>query len=314
MRFYTNFNLVQNTAIKIRRFAENIYMREFAVKAYDSVRKTVKYYTDRRFSTIAGTLVYFFLMSITPFLLWLTLVFGNVDVGRFLNHRLLEGARPVLKYLKSAAVAAAENTGGISSIGDLAFDGAGIIFLATSLYSSTNFFYHLRRSGEIVYESKNVKNGLRLRLLSVALIAATLLMIALIAGISVIGTTFMEMFLPSGLSDGISLIFITALMFGTAVALNIFACPQKIKPYEAVCGSLLTTALWLIFGFGFGLYLKFSSPEKLYGKIASVIVFLLWCYVMMCCFVIGMLDNGKHIKTEPLISAEIVKNNKGLPK
>lgn len=249
-------------------------------------------------------------MSITPFLLWLTLVFGNVDVGRFLNHRLLEGAEPVLRYLKSSAETAAGNTVGIARLGSVAFDGTGIIFLATSLYSSTNFFYHLRRSGEIIYESRRVKGGLRLRLLSIALIGAAILMIALVAGISVVGTTLMEKILPSGITDGISLLFITALMFGTAVVLNVFACPQKIKPSEAICGSLLTTALWLILGTGFGVYLKFASPEKLYGKIASLIIFLLWCYVMMCCFVIGMINNGKYIKGEEFYDKLL--KNKGL--
>lgn len=255
--------------------------------AYETVKQTVKYYTDKRFSTIAGTLVYFLLMSITPFMLWLTLVLGNIDVSRFLNHRLLEGASPILRYLKSSAESAADGAG-VSGTG-----GISIIFLATSLYSSTNFFYHLRRSGEIIYEASDTKSGLRLRLMSVGLICAAIISIALVAAVSVIGTAFTEKFLPVWLSNSISLIFITALMFGTAVILNIFACPQKLKPSNAAVGSLLTTALWLIIGAGFGVYLKFASPEKLYGKIASLIVFLLWCYVMMCCFVVGMINNGK---------------------
>ncbi len=255
--------------------------------AYETVKQTVKYYTDKRFSTIAGTLVYFLLMSITPFMLWLTLVMGNIDVSRFLNHRLLEGASPILRYLKSSAESAADGAG-VSGTG-----GISIIFLATSLYSSTNFFYHLRRSGEIIYEASDTKSGLRLRLMSVGLICAAIISIALVAAVSVIGTAFTEKFLPVWLSNSISLIFITALMFGTAVILNIFACPQKLKLANAAVGSLLTTALWLIIGAGFGVYLKFASPEKLYGKIASLIVFLLWCYVMMCCFVVGMINNGK---------------------
>lgn len=255
--------------------------------AYETVKQTVKYYTDKRFSTIAGTLVYFLLMSITPFMLWLTLVMGNIDVSRFLNHRLLEGASPILRYLKSSVESAADGAG-VSGTG-----GISIIFLATSLYSSTSFFYHLRRSGEIIYEASDTKSGLRLRLMSVGLICAAIISIALVAAVSVIGTAFTEKFLPVWLSNSISLIFITVLMFGTAVILNIFACPQKLKLANAAVGSLLTTALWLIIGAGFGVYLKFASPEKLYGKIASLIVFLLWCYVMMCCFVVGMINNGK---------------------
>ena len=46
----------------------------------------------------------------------------------------------------------------------------------------------------------------------------------------------------------------------------------------------------------------FASPEKLYGKIASLIVFLLWCYVMMCCFVIGMINNRRHVRNRPVLS------------
>lgn len=258
--------------------------------------QTLRYYTDKRFSTIAGTLVYFLIMSITPFLFWLALTFGNVDVGRFLNNRLLEGVSPMLRFLKNSAEHAADENGRTISS---ALSGTGIIFLATSLYSSTNFFYHLRRSGEIIYESKSVKGGVKLRFMSLLLIAAAIILIALVAGISVVGSAFLERFLPAYISDSISLVFITALMFGAAVILNLFACPEKMKFSEAVCGSLLTTGLWLVFLVGFGVYLKFASPEKLYGKIASVIVFLLWCYIMTCCLVIGMINNGRYMKNTP---------------
>ncbi len=246
----------------------------------NNVKTNLKYYFDKRFSTIAGTLVYFILMSITPFMLWLTLVLGNADVVKVLDRRILDGVSPFLRYLKSSAESAAS--------------GAGILLLVTSLYSSSNFFYHLRRSGEIIYESANIKSGLKLRILSLILIVATIALIAVTAIISVVGSSFLNKFMPIFVSDAISLIFITLTMFVIAVVLNIFACPYKMKPSEAVPGSLLTTALWLIFFVGFAVYLKFATPERLYGKIASLIVFLLWCYIMMSCFVIGMINNGKY--------------------
>lgn len=87
----------------------------------------VKHFSDKRFSTIAGTLVYFLLMSIAPFILWLTIVFGSIDFERFLSNELFESVSPVLRYLKDSAENAAS--------------GAGIVFLVTTLYSSANFFY-----------------------------------------------------------------------------------------------------------------------------------------------------------------------------
>lgn len=238
----------------------------------------VKYFSDKRFSTIAGTLVYFLLMSITPFILWLTMVFGSIDLERFLSHELFKSVSPVLRYLQQSAESAA--------------NGAGLVFLVTTLYSSANFFYHLRRSGEMIYASKRNKEGIKLRLVSMLLIILAVVLIAVTAAITVAGKWILDEFLPFYVSNTVSCVFLTATVFTVILVLNIFACPYKYKAEDMVPGSLLTTGLWLIFLIGFTIYLQFANPERLYGKIASLIVFLLWCYVMMSCFVIGLIYNG----------------------
>lgn len=243
-----------------------------------AILKTFRYFSDKRFSTIAGTLVYFLLMSIAPLILWVTLVIGNVDIEPLLSSELLESVRPILGYLKDSAESAAS--------------GAGIILLLTTLYSSTNFFYHLRRSGEIVYDSPKRKGGLKLRLISLTLIFIIIFLGAILAVLSVSGNWLLGKILPFYLADIISYTFISATLFTVALVLNLFACPYKLKAEEAVAGSLLTTALWLLFLIGFSVYLHFANPERLYGKIASLIVFLLWCYVMMSSFVVGVIYNG----------------------
>ena len=237
-----------------------------------------KYFSDKRFSTIAGTLVYFLLMSIAPFIFWLTLVLGKVNTEQFFSNELFEGISPFLIDLKNSA--------------ESATSGAGIILLITTLYSSTNFFYHLRRSGEIIYNSPRVKGGLRLRLASLFLIFSTYLLFALVAAVSVAGTYILEKFMPFYIADMITCTFVTASAFAVALVLNLFACPYKLKAKDAVSGSLLTCALWIVFLIGFTVYMQFANPERLYGKIASLIIFLLWCYVMMSCFVIGVIHNG----------------------
>lgn len=237
-----------------------------------------KYFSDKRFSTIAGTLVYFLLMSIAPFIFWLTLVLGKVSTEQFLSNELFESISPFLNDIKSSA--------------ESATSGAGIILLVTTLYSSTNFFYHLRRSGEIIYNSSRVKGGLRLRLASLLLIFATYLLFAIVAAVAVAGSYILEKFMPFYAADIITCTFVTASAFAAALVLNLFTCPYKLKVNEAVPGSLLTCALWIVFLMGFTVYMQFANPERLYGKIASLIIFLLWCYVMMSSFVIGVIYNG----------------------
>ena len=238
-----------------------------------------KYFSDRRFSTIAGTLVYFLLMSIAPFIFWLTLVLGKTATERILAFEMFDSISPFLSYIKSSAEGATR--------------GAGIVLLITTLYSSTNFFYHLRRSGEIIYNSKRKKGGIRLRLASLFLIFSIYLLTAVIAVTGLSGSFFLEKFIPSFMADIITCTFSTAAAFCVALVLNLFTCPYKLKAEEAVPGSLLTTALWIIFLIGFSVYMSFANPERLYGKIASIIVFLLWCYIMMNSLVIGIIYNGK---------------------
>lgn len=252
------------------------------------IKKIIRYIFDKKFSTIAGTLVYFLIMSITPFLLWLTLFFKGLDVEKLLSNELFAGILPLISYLKNSAESAA--------------GGAGIVLLVTTLYSSTNFFYHLKKSGEIIYDEENLRGGIWIRVKSVIYIFIAIFLVAVMGGVALAGKFFAELFLQPVVANAISLTYITALAFVIAIVLNIYICPQRIKVGEVLSGSLVTTALWLAFLQGFTIYLHFASPERLYGKIAVVIIFLLWCYMLMSCFVIGVIYNSyfKRVKKFPL--------------
>lgn len=237
-----------------------------------------RYFSDKRFSTVAGTLVYFLLMSIAPFTLWLTVIFGDVGLDAVLSYEIFSGAGPFLTEIKQSAGQAA--------------GGAGIVLLVTTLYSSTNFFYHLRRSGEIIYDSKRAKGGLKLRLAALALIFATMALTAASSAVLLWGGFYLERWIPKFLADGLVYLFILAIAILVCLLLNLFTCPYKIKMGEALSGSLLTAVFWVVLAVGFSVYLSFADPGKLYGKIASLFVFLLWSYLMMNSFVIGVIYNA----------------------
>ena len=240
-----------------------------------------KHFSDKRYSTIAGTLVYFLLMSIAPTLLWLALIVGKIDLRGIISHTLFEAIEPFVTYLNDAAQNAAA--------------GAGVVLAATSLYSSTNFFYHLRRSGEIIYDSDRKKSGFRLRILAAGIVLIVIACAAVFAAFFLVGSNMLFYFVPQFITECITLIVITVAGFFIALLLNIFACPHKLGFSRAVSGSLLTTALWLLFAGGFTVYLRFSDPSQLYGAVAAVIIFLLWCYVMISSLVVGIIYNAMYV-------------------
>lgn len=246
-----------------------------------TIIKEFKFYSDKRFTTLSGTLVYFFLMSVTPFLFWLALIVGEVDISRFLPADIFSAIQPVVEALQQAAVTA---TGS-----------ATLILLLTSLWSSTNFFYHLRRSGEIIFAPYVKTGAIKLRIRALFAVFAILLIFALAAVTPFIGVNVLENIMPRPLAEAITIIFLTMFAFFASYFLNVFACPYKLSFSQACGGALLTVILWILFAVGFTVYMHFSNPQRLYGAIAAIIVFLLWCYLMINSLVIGLIYNSKYL-------------------
>ena len=240
-----------------------------------------KYISDKRYSTLSGTLVYFLILSVTPFFFLLTLFVGDVDFSAVISHELFSAVAPVIEYLQQSA---REATGS-----------AGIILALTSLWSSTNFFYHLRRSGEIIYGS-GVKEGIKLRLTSLLAVFLTIIIVAAATAVPFLSYAVLMNIMPPAVAEAISLAFITMAAFFVAYLLNIFACPYRLGFGRASGGVFLTVILWIVFAVGFKIYLQFSNPQKLYGAVAAIIVFLLWCYLMVNSLVIGIIYNGKNLE------------------
>lgn len=240
-----------------------------------------KYFSDKHYSTLSGTLVYFLLMSIAPFLFLLSLIVGELDIRIITDNQIFSAIAPTLDGLKN-------------TVGKIAI-GTELILGATSLYSSTNFFYHLRRIGEIIYGEKRKKGGLRLRLSSLLIVFCVIMLVAVITAFYVFGADVLINFMPKAITELISSAFMVLLAFFVAVLLNKFTCPYKLTFEESVSGSLLTVILWVLFAIGFSVYMQYSDPTKLYGKIASIIVFMLWSYLMINCLIIGIIYNGKFL-------------------
>lgn len=263
---------------------EQVKRKNVFTRAWERGRGAYSVLADNKFTTIAGTLVFFLVLSLVPLLFFLTLIFGGrISAEQLFELELFDWAKGLIGYLDTHASDAST--------------GAGILFLATTFWSATGFFYHLRRSGEIICGIEKGKNGWRLRLSAVAFSIIAILFIALAGGV-VIGANLLTRSLPSLLSWFIVYTVVAVFGFFGAWVLNVYACPYRITPAETAAGSAMTSFSWLIAAVLFRLYLVLSSPEKLYGALSTVIVFLLFLYWLMICFTAGMIYNFRKMRSE----------------
>ena len=242
---------------------------------------------EHRYTTLAGTLVFFLLLSLVPFLFWLTLLFGKSAAlsEAVVGLGLFDWASELVAFLQENA----ESAGW----------GAGVIFLATTLWSCTGFFYHLRRSGEIIYDYRRKKQGWKVRLSALGLTLCVLFFFA-VSGTLLLTVNLVTSRLPAWLSYPARYALLLILGFFAAWILNAYVCPYRCRPSETVLGSFLTALAWLVASAAFSVYLAFGNKEKLYGALALVIVFLLWLYWMMICLTAGVVFNHARMKTNGL--------------
>jgi membrane protein len=173
-----------------------------------------------------------------------------------------------------------------------------VLLLVTTLYSATNLFYQMRRSGEIIYEHRHENQGLRMRVGAVALMFIVMLLVAAFAIALAVGAFLFSRLLPERLEIFADYLLLIALSFALVLLLNAYICPYKRPLKTFVRGTLITVVAWAGAVIGFTVYLRVSNVARLYGALSVMIVFLLWLYVLMICFIAGVIFNSEKIETE----------------
>lgn len=261
------------------------------VRVWNKGRGAYGVLAENKYTTIAGTLVFFLIMSLVPFLFWASLLFSRsgILIQELLELELFDWAKDLIVFFQTNAEGATA--------------GAGILFLVTTLWSSTGFFYHLRRSGEIIYSYRG-NHGWKVRVSAVIL--TLLLMVFLVfVGAVILGANLFLRSYPTYVYYPVvySLVFVFG--FFVAWGLNSYVCPFRISPNDTVLGSLYTAIAWLIASAAFSVYLNFTNQERLYGALSLVIVFLLWVYWMMICFTSGVIYNSRRLESRNLVRKKL---------
>ncbi len=254
-----------------------------AQKAYYYVKDKYALLSLKKYTTLAGTLVFFLIMSIVPLSFWLTLVIGKlpVDTEKLLSLSVFDSVKGVFEYVQKEA--------------QTATTGASVVLILTTLYSATNLFYQIRRSGEIIYDFHEEKQGLRLRLGALALLI--LLMAASVAFLLVfaLGSFIFSRLLSSAWEKVADYALLIALAYLLVLLLNVYVCPYKERVRSFLFGTTITVVAWIGAVIGFSVYLKISNVSRLYGALSTLIVFLLWLYILTICFIVGVIFNSEKI-------------------
>jgi membrane protein len=250
---------------------------------YEYLKDKYRLLSLKKYTTLAGTLVFFFVLSILPLSFWLSLLLGKLPINtdELLSLPVFESVKNVLIYVKDEA--------------ERASAGASIILIVTTLYSSTNLFYQIRRSGEIIYDYHRENAGLRLRLGALILLIMVMGLVISFLLAFALGSFLFSLFFSRAWQMIAYYALLSVVAFFLILLLNVYICPYKASMRYFLSGTFITLSLWGMAVVGFSVYLRISNLSQLYGALSAVIVFLLWLYLLMVGFIIGVIWNSEKI-------------------
>lgn len=251
----------------------------------DRINAVIKYLAEKRFTTVAGAWVYFFLSSVIPLAFLIVTAFGvfGVTLSEDLVSRLPEEFRGAGEAIISTAERASKS--------------ATLLFVLTVLFSCTSLLNQMSKDGDYLYgKTSKRKRGILRRLWALGALAVlfTLFLGAAFtfAFGNLLGLNAKHKTLIRILTVVLAFLVIISFGYVVIILLNRFICPVKITFSEMSIGALVSLAVIVLGTIGFTLYLRFfSSYNAFYGSLAAIVAFLLWAYILMLGLVVGVVIN-----------------------
>lgn len=256
------------------------------------VRSNRKYDIDQRASAVAYSLT----LAAFPAIIFLFTLIPYIPIEH-LDQQIMELLR---ENIPSGIYEDADQT--IMDIisrprkGVLSF---GFIF---AMIASTNGMMSLMRSFDMVYDDNDTRGFLKLRGIATLLTLLLILVLFLSVILLIVGDAVMNI-----LSDWnilrdtwmISLLNITRYLisFGSlmlTISMIYRFAPSHGRQFSFInAGAVISSVLILFATYGFSFYLsRFSSYNKLYGSIGTMIALMIWLYLLAFVIILGFEINA----------------------
>lgn len=262
------------------------------------IRSFLARYKKHDISVHAASSAFFLMLSIFPFFILVLHLARLLPIGiasdGFTVAVLPEPVREVLAVILSDA---GRNISGalisVTAVVALWSAGRGVSAIRGGLCS--------------VFEIDDNKGYIISRILSSVYVIGFLVVISAISVVLVLGSTVSN-WLKSTFPGLISIIYFIVdfrIVVGFALLVGLFLLIYKVIPAhkmrfrDEIPGAVITAVSWMIFSYGFSIYISnFSDMSTIYGSMSAIAIIMLWMYFAMIILLCGaevnsMLTDGE---------------------
>lgn len=188
-------------------------------------------------------------------------------------------------------------------------DSGNLVVLITVLIFASNGPHSMIVASNLIYRIKN-KNYLYRRLKAFIMLIILLILFIFVLFVPVLGNIIIKilctLFQSNQMSETIYWLYHLAkyplsffIIYFFVKLLYVMGPDKKIKSKNVTFGAFFTTLLWIISTTIFSIYVEnFASYSTIYGGISSMIILLLWIYLLAYIYVLGMALNVSEYEVD----------------
>jgi membrane protein len=270
------------------------------------LKRTYREYKADNLSDLAAALTYYAVLAIFPMLIVLVSVLGLIgsSVTQPLIENLGKVAPGAAKQIFTSAIQNIQSNQGTAGV-------LVVVGIAGALWSASSYVAAFMRASNVVWdveEGRPVWRTIPVRI-GVTILTVVLLTIGALA-VTLTGGLAKQLGNVIGVGSTAVTIWdiakwpVLVLLVALILAILYYAAPNVRQPgFRWVTpGGLLAVVLWIVVSALFAFYVaNFSSYNKTYGALASVIVFLVWLWITNTVILLGAelnaeIERGRQIE------------------
>lgn len=269
-------------------------MKMDMVKGYQKLSTFIQNMKKENLSAYASSVAFFIFLSLVPILI---VICAMIPYTPLTKENLLGLLLEIMPEKLEGIIT--------SVLDDVYYRSAGVLSVAIliTLWSAGKGVLAMIRGLNAVNDVEERRNYFVVRLVSSFYTLIMLLIILVSMILLIFGNTLVEMLLfrLPALKKVISFLMnfrflvIWLLLTGIFSAFYAYLPDKKLRFREQLPGASFAAVIWIIFSWGFSMYVDYGKAFHIYGSLSIIVIFLMWLYFCFYIIFIGAYMN-KHMK------------------
>lgn len=255
---------------------------------YCKIRTFLTKYKEDHVSAFASQAAFFTILSFVPFILFLFTIIQYLPISKEVVTDIILSMVPKETDILVQSL--------ITSLYSKINGTLLSVSIITALWSASRIILSITRGLNAIFEIKETRNYLLLRIVSMFYTVIFSLLILLLLIIVIFGNSLYRYIIKFAPIVGTILNPILSFRFlGAGIILVLFFCitymfipNKKLHFLDQLPGAVFAMLGWTGLSLAFSIYVDyFSNFSYMYGSLASIMILMLWLYACMTIFFIG---------------------------